>query len=125
MRYADILLAYAEAQNEFAGPDLSVFDAINKVRARAGIPPVTPTLSKDALRAEIHHERRIEFAGEGMYYNDIRRWKRGNEEMNLTIHNYKGSEIETRKFNPARDYWWPIPLAERDLNPELKQNPLY
>lgn len=125
LRYADILLMYAEAQNEFAGPDPSVFKAINDVRARAGVEPVKTSLTKDELRAEIHHERRVEFAGEGTYYNDIRRWKRGSEEMNLTIHNYNGSVIETRQFNPARDYWWPIPLGERDLNPELKQNPLY
>lgn len=125
LRYADILLMYAEAQNEFAGPDATVFNAINEVRLRVGMPPVDPALSKEQLRAEIRHERRIEFAGEGTYYNDVRRWKTGNEEMNITIHTYNGSVIETRQFNPARDYWWPIPQGEKDLNPELKQNPLY
>ena len=61
LRYADILLMYAEAQNEVAGPDGSVYDAVNKVRERANMPPLPAGLSQDAMREEIRHERRIEF----------------------------------------------------------------
>jgi hypothetical protein len=125
LRYADILLMYAEAQNESTGPDAGVLDAINKVRVRAGIPVIAAGGTKEQLRNIIRHERRIEFAGEAMYYNDIRRWKTAEKELNATIFKYDGSAIEGRKFNAARDYWWPIPQTQRDLNPKLEQNPGY
>ncbi len=46
LRYADVLLMYAEAQNEAVGPDISVYEAINKVRTRAQMPDITPGLSR-------------------------------------------------------------------------------
>jgi len=52
IRYADVLLMYAEAQNEAAGPDASVYDALNQVRKRAGMPNVTANLTKDQLQSE-------------------------------------------------------------------------
>lgn len=122
LRYADILLMYAEAQNEVAGPDATVYDAINKVRERAGMPDLQEGLSKDDMREAIHHERRVEFACEGYYYNDIRRWKTAEDVMNATIYTWDNTPIETRKFDPAKDYWWPIPQAELDLDPNLEQN---
>lgn len=122
LRYADVLLMYAEAQNEAIGPDESVYNALNEVRRRAGMPEFDPVYSKDQLREIIRHERRIEFAGEGMYYNDVRRWKTAENVLNATIYKYDGSTIETRQFDPARDYWWPIPQTELDLNPALEQN---
>jgi hypothetical protein len=125
IRYADILLSYAEAQNEAAGADQSVYDAVNVVRQRAGMPKLATGLSKENMRAAIRHERRVEFAGEGLYYNDVRRWKTAEQVLNETIMTYNGSIIETRKFNPARDYWWPIPQTEMDLNPLLEQNTGY
>lgn len=127
LRYADILLMYAEAQNEFAGPDVSVLDAINAVRQRASVnmPAITSAETQASLREIIRQERRVEFAGEGYYYNDIRRWKTAETVMNAAITNYANSEIEVRKFNAARDYFWPIPLTELDLNPALEQNPNY
>ncbi|MEO8109354.1 MAG: RagB/SusD family nutrient uptake outer membrane protein [Ginsengibacter sp.] len=125
LRYADILLMYAEAQNEATGPSPEVYDAINAVRERAGIPDLTSTYSQAELRTIIRHERRIEFAGEGMYYNDIRRWKIAETVMNAPIYTYDKNIIETRKFDPARDYFWPIPQTELDLNPALSQNPGY
>jgi hypothetical protein len=125
LRYADILLMYAEAKNEISGPDASVYDALNQVRERAGMPDIAGTYTKDELREIIHHERRIEFAGEGTYYNDIRRWKTAEQVLNATIYKYDGSAIETRKFLPERDYWWPKPQTQLDLNPGLVQNTGY
>jgi hypothetical protein len=125
IRYADILLMYAEAQNEYAGPDATVYDAINKVRERAGMPDLPDGLSKEAMRDAIHDERRVEFAAEGYYYNDIRRWKTAENVMNATIYTWDDSPIETRNFDPAKDYWWPIPQTELDLDPNLEQNPGY
>lgn len=125
IRYADILMMYAEAKNEYSGPDASVYDAVNAIRERAGMPDFPAGLSQDEMREAIRHERRIEFAGEGYYYNDIRRWKTAEIVMNAPVHNWANEEIEKRIFNPARDYWWPIPQSELDLNPNLEQNPNY
>ncbi len=125
LRYADILMMYAEAQNEYSGPDASVYEAVNKVRERAGMPDLPAGLSQEDMRARIHHERRIEFACEGYYYNDIRRWKTAEKVMNAPIKAYDGSEIAVRSFNPDRDYWWPITQSQLDLNPNLEQNPGY
>lgn len=122
LRYADVLLMYAEAQNEAVGPDASVYEALNEVRTRAGMPEFEETYSKDQLREIIRHERRVEFAGEGYYYNDVRRWKTAETVLNAPIKKYDGSVIETRKFDAARDYWWPIPQTQLDLNPALEQN---
>ena len=78
LRYADILLMYAEAKNEVSGPDASVYAAIDEVRGRTGInmPPVDQTKydTKEKLRDYIRHERRVEFALEGQRYNDLKRW---------------------------------------------------
>lgn len=125
IRYADILMMYAEAMNEFSGPDGSIYTALNQIRDRAGMPDIEEGYDKDQLRDIIHHERRIEFAGEGTYYNDIRRWKTAEDVMNAPIYTFDGQEIMVRKFDPSRDYFWPVPLSERDLNPNLEQNPGY
>lgn len=128
LRYADVLLMYAEALNEFSGPSPEVYDALNKVRARVNMPPIDPSVTpytQAELREIIHHERRIEFAGEALYYNDIRRWKTAEVVLNAPIKSYDGSQIEVRTFDPSRDYFWPIPLTETDLNPALEQNPGY
>lgn len=125
LRYADILLMYAEAQNEAVGPDQSVYSAVNAIRERAGMPDLAPLLSQSQMRDAIRHERRVEFAGEGYYYNDIRRWKTAETVMNATIYKWDHTAIETRKFDPKKDYWWPIPQAQLDLNPNLKQNDGY
>lgn len=125
LRYADVLLMFAEAQNEFAGPDNNVYNALDTLRGRVGMPKIARNKSQTEMRAIIRLERRIELAGEGQYYNDIRRWKTAEVELNGDIYNYKGDRLETRKFDPKRDYWWPIPLGERDLNPALEQNDFY
>ena len=122
LRYADILLMYAEAQNEYAGPDETVYAAINQVRERAGMPDIDEGLSQGDMREAIRQERRVEFACEGYYYNDIRRWKTAEKVMNATIYTWDNTPIETRQFDPAKDYWWPIPQTELDLDHNLVQN---
>ncbi len=125
LRYADILLMYAEARNEAVGPDQSVYDALKLIRLRAKMPEFTPGLTKEQMRQEIRHERRIELAGEGMYYFDIRRWRTAEVVMNADIYNYLGIKIGTRKFNKERDYLWPIPTVALQTNSALIQNPGY
>ncbi|EPR67658.1 putative nutrient binding outer membrane protein [Cyclobacterium qasimii M12-11B] len=79
IRYAEVLLTYAEAQNEAVGPDPSVYEALNMLRARSSVnmPAIQNSLSKEEMRDLIRLERRIELAFEGLYYSDIRRWKNG------------------------------------------------
>lgn len=125
LRYADVLLMYAEAQNEFAGPNPLIDSALHKVRLRAGMPDIAAGLSKDQLRAEIRHERRTELAGEGLYYFDMRRWRTAQTIMNTEIYNNKGQRLDTRRFNAARDYLWPVPSVAIQENTKLSQNNLY
>ncbi len=121
LRYADILLMYAEAKNEADGPDDSVYSAVNKVRARAGMPDFPTGLTQDEMREEIRHERRIEFVMEGTRYYDLIRWKIAED---VIVNSVAG--LQNRVFDPSKNYLWPIPQSAVDSNPELiKQNPGY
>lgn len=125
IRYAEVLLTYAEAQNEAAGPDPSVYDAINQVRSRSSVdmPPVQPGLTQGEMRQVIRHERRIELAMEGKYLQDIKRWGIAEEVMDGPVRDWKGNVYTNRTFDPERDYLWAIPADEIDQNPNLEQNP--
>lgn len=137
MRYAEILLNYAEAQNEAVGPDDNVYNAINQVRQRAGMPPLVG-LSQDQMREKIRNERRIELAFEEHRYFDVRRWKIAMDVENrearaiLIIKEDDGSltyspDIALRgKAFEEKHYWMPIPLEEiLASNDVLEQNPGY
>ena len=67
LRYAEILLTYAEAKNEVSGPDQSIYDAINAVRRRAGQPEISG-LGQEDMRKQIRNERRVELAFENKRY---------------------------------------------------------
>lgn len=125
LRYGDVLLMYAEAQNEATGPDESVYLAINQIRSRAGMPDVADGLTKDEMREVIRHERRIELACEGLYLQDIKRWRTAEVNMNAEVLNSKREVIQVRSFNPDRDYLWPIHEITIQENPALEQNPNY
>jgi starch-binding outer membrane protein, SusD/RagB family len=73
MRYAEILLMYAEAQIELGVTDASVLKAINDVRTRSG-QPATALTDKAKLRQLVRRERAVEFALEGVRLFDLRRW---------------------------------------------------
>ncbi|WP_215223138.1 RagB/SusD family nutrient uptake outer membrane protein [Echinicola shivajiensis] len=136
LRYAEILLGYAEAQNEAVGPDASVYEAINEVRDRAGMPALPEGLSQDEMRAKIRHERRIEFAFEGQRFFDTRRWKTAEDEFNGPVHGlritqsgddfeYDVIEVEDRIFT-EKMYLFPIPQSEiNNTNGNLQQNPMW
>ncbi|QBQ40977.1 RagB/SusD family nutrient uptake outer membrane protein [Sphingobacterium psychroaquaticum] len=123
VRLADVMLMYAEAKNEELGaPDQSVFDAVNAVRKRAGMPNVSG-LNKDQMREKIRQERMVELCGEGQRYSDIRRWKIAKDVVDkVWMTDFNGTQIRQRGF-PDHYYLWPIPQAERDLNTALTQNP--
>lgn len=120
IRYAEILLTYAEAKNEVSGPDASIYAALNDIRDRAGMPPVDQSVynTKDKLRDFIHNERRIELAGEGQRYSDIRRWGIAGTVMH-DIHDITNDVAQQRIWSP-NFVKMPYPQTALDHNPNLK-----
>ncbi|MDN5288822.1 MAG: RagB/SusD family nutrient uptake outer membrane protein [Mucilaginibacter sp.] len=126
LRYADIKLMYAEAQNEASGPDASVYQQINEVRARPGVnmPPLPANLNQADMRTRIQHERRVEFALEGLRYFDLRRWGLAKQKLNGFVQNPLTPTIKTI-YKDNFDFW-PLPQTEVDRNaPSLIQNDGY
>jgi hypothetical protein len=147
MRLAELYLNYAEAMNEYYGPSQEVYDALDAVRERSGIPTVedswsnpdlakTPNkhLSQDGLREIIRQERTIELAFEGQRYYDVRRWKLADQYFNKPVTGwsvdesainkfYTVKEVGQRSFITPRDYLFPIKLNEIIVNSNLVQNP--
>lgn len=137
-RYAEILLNFAEAKNEVSGPDKSIYDAINKIRARAGLPDLPTGLTQAQMRERIRRERRIELAFEGKRLFDLWRWKTAEQvfskslrAMKITIVagkpvyekvNAGGAKIS---FDPSKNYLMPIPQTVRAQNDKIAQNPNY
>src|SRR5690606_9517669 len=70
LRYADILMMYAEALNEINPGDAAILSSINKIRERVDMPAIPSGMGQSEMREIIRHERRIEFVGEALYYND-------------------------------------------------------
>lgn len=142
IRYAEVLLNYAEAQNEAFGPDESVYNVLNKIRLRSDLPEIGKGLSKDQMREVIWRERRVELCFEGKRYFDNKRLGKTEERMgkarhNMVIRNSKPAdnsgvwvysvEPEVKyiaKFN-LKQYMTPIPQNVIDQNPKVVQNPGY
>jgi hypothetical protein len=171
IRYADVLLMYAEAKFELGQLDQTILDAtVNKVRARAYKVAVTATSSYPAItmatpnmRTAIRTERRMELAHEALRYMDIVRWKLATKVLKRSIYgNLDPADLKTKvvdkglwpfpgipvidadgtpdfsameatglikNLSPCnwddRQYLWPIPTAELQINPNMKQNPGY
>src|SRR5690606_13684434 len=120
LRYAEVLLSFAEAENELSGPTQEVLDALNAIRLRAKLDPLAAGLTKEAMRAAICKERRLELAFEGLRYFDLKRWRIAEEVLN----NVKDG-ILTYRFE-ERFYHWPLPQTEIDKSEGvLEQNPNY
>lgn len=118
LRYADLQLMLAEAENEVNGPTAIAYNAINKVRARAVIANLSSGLNKLDFKNEVIHERRVEFAFEGQRWLDL---------ITLGIASQKINAIGElgRKFTTNQQELFPIPQSERSLNPNLTQNTGY
>jgi len=134
IRYADVLLMYAEAKIELDEIDGSVYDAINAVRGRPSVemPPIETGLTQNELREILRNERVIELAFEGLRLYDMNRWEIGEEKVGQiygahfrnqeTGQFYLQSIGFTRSFNPNRDYLWPIPQSEMNSNSAITEN---
>jgi hypothetical protein len=138
IRYAEILLIYAEAINEFSGPSQEVYEAVESIRKRAGLNPYSLTvgLSKSEMRSVIQHERQVEFAFEEQRFWDVRRWKiallTDNQPMSgINIvpvgsnkFSYSSFNVRSHIFRESM-YLWPIPQTETAKSLDLLQNPGY
>ncbi len=142
IRYAEVLLNYAEATNEFSGPSNEAADIVRQLRKRAGILAGTDDkygvpdgLTKDELRKVIHNERRIELAFEEHRFFDIKRWKVAEQVYaqplsGMTIQRTSAGQLSyniipvlTPVFRSPQMYLYPIPYSEVIKNPQMKQNP--
>lgn len=129
IRYAEILLTYAEARIQTKGWDAEVQSALNDLRDRCGMPEVPKTMpSKEVALDFVRNERRIELAAEGHRYDDIRRYgvEYCKQVMNGTVYAPNGYKLVTMTWGD-RLMLMPIPQTAMDLNPLLKndQNPGY
>jgi hypothetical protein len=141
LRYAEVLLGYAEAQNEAVGPDASVYEAINEIRSRSALHALQPGLNQMAMREAIRNERRVELCFEGKRFYDIIRWKIAEDVMNKDLNGMKITNTvpannsgvwkyevvglnHPHVFTPKM-YLNPIPQPVRAQNPKLVQNPGY
>ena len=136
MRYAEMLLNYVEALNEYdpGNPDIEKY--LNLIRERGGLGPVQSGLSQELMREQIRLERRIELCFEQLRYFDTRRWLIAEQTdggpfygMNVDAGNsftdeafYEKTVFETRVFRPEF-YLFPIPQSEINRDPQIVQNP--
>lgn len=117
IRYAEVLLNYAEAQAMADGADASAYNAVNIIRTRAGLPNLTPGLSKEAFRDSVIVERGWEFAGgeaPSRWFDLIR-----TETVEKVTLLRDPSEIPLSKQPTHADYWMPIPSSDVSFNPNL------
>lgn len=147
IRYSEVLLSYLEANIESGTPITQALldETINKIRGRAEInmPPVTET-DPEKLTTILRRERRVEFAFEGLRLFDLFRWRTAHIMLRSKVYGMKLCKkaqaptytkfkvdengyyfCEETFFRENVDYLWPIPQTERDVNPNLTQNPGY
>lgn len=144
IRYAEVLLILAEAKAELGTISQGDIDAsINLLRAKAGVANLT--LNPATIIADVQRERRVELAFEGFRFDDLMRWKKGTKlsqpvlglkwnstdianaddfvlgsQVNLNAAGYIISN-QTYKFDESKNYYFPIPVNQLSLNPNLVQ----
>ncbi len=119
IRLADVLLMYAEAQNEAVGPDVSAYAAINRVRARASMADITPGLNQESFRAAVRRERVLELSFEGDRVFDLLRW---GILADVFIAHPEYRSNSGGKFIKGKHEYLPIPQNDINANPKIKQN---
>lgn len=140
LRYAEVLLTYAEAKIMMNDVDALAKQCINQVRERAGLDmsvadvtlPHYDTYTQQQWIELIQNERRVEFAGEGLRYDDIIRWKLAEKVLNqpalgdtrMVDGKMVSLKVEDRKFLPHQ-YLWPLHESTLKVEPGLVQNPGY
>ena len=152
IRYAEVLLNYAEAvferDDKISDEDLAISLNLTRKRVNPNMPDLTNAFvsaNNLDMRTEIRRERTVEFYDENFRIDDLKRWKTAEEEMpmNLTGVKWRGSEYETKWSDASsktmdaegciiyeqgrvweeKHYLYPLPIDQLKLNPNLKQNP--
>ncbi len=120
LRYADVLLGYAECLNA-TGQTAQAYPFVDRVRQRAGLRTLTvamPGLSQAAFLTQLKHERITELSGEGHRWEDLTRW--GDLGPGLAFR-----DPAFANFVVGKHELLPIPLFDLDINPNMSQNPNY
>lgn len=141
LRYAEVLLNFAEAENEYHGATAEVYQVLKDLRQRAGIAPgadgmygLKENMTPEEMRDVIRNERRIELAFEEHRFWDIRRWKIAQQVYVNRLHgmsiikegpvfNYNVVEVFRPIFSAPKMYLYPIPYDEVVKNDNMRQNP--
>ena len=152
IRYAEVLLNYAEAvferDDKISDEDLAISLNLTRKRVNPHMPDLTNAFvsaNNLDMRTEIRRERTVEFYDENFRIDDLKRWKTAEEEMpmNLTGVKWRGTEYETKWSDASsktmdaegciiyeqgrvweeKHYLYPLPIDQLKLNPNLKQNP--
>ena len=118
LRYADVLLMYAEALNE-SGQTGQAAPYLNQVRARVRLRPASAS-DQTGMRAAIMKERLLELAEEGQRWNDL---ARAGMLSATGLSTLQAHDDEFKNFTPGKSGLYPIPTSELNLNPSLHQNP--
>lgn len=140
LRYADVLLMYAEAMNELDEMNTTIWEnTITALRRRAGFDNTSAAMdypggTLESRQQIIRDERRVELALEGSRIYDIRRWEIAEKVLNEPFRGAKFNmssgtadyyEYTNNSFNRDRDYLWAVPRQQITINPNLGQNPGY
>lgn len=130
LRYGDVLLCKAEALIELNKDIPRAISLINQIRGRQDvqITLLPENLSQEQARKAVRHERRIELALEGQFWDDIKRWNAGPDFYPCNVIGALGELVEVKfpnGYNLNKDNLLPIPDSEISLNPQLIQNPGY
>ncbi len=131
LRYADVLLMLAEAENEATGATPLAHEALNLVRSRAGLADTT-IAGQDGFRDEIRNERARELCFEGLRKPDLIRWgifvttmhDVADEFKTRATASYQYAAVNASNVN-ERHLLYPIPLSEMSLNKKMVQNPFW
>jgi hypothetical protein len=116
IRYADVLLMYAEVLNT-QGNTAAAVPFVNRIRQRAGLAPLSTSLSSADFVTALRKERRVEFAGEGVYWHDLVRWNIG-----VQVINQAAAALNYNYTITTNDYLYQIPLAQVQVA-GYEQNP--
>ncbi len=122
LRFADILLMYAEALNNL-NRTAEAYPFVDRVRQRVGMPLLSvarPGMTAAQFQAQLEHERITELTGESVRWNDLARWGYFDDAAKLAL--LKARDPEFDNFVMGRNKYMPIPQSEIDINPNLRQN---
>lgn len=116
IRYADVLLMYAEVLNN-QGNTAAAVPYLNRIRQRAGLTPVSTSISANDFTTALRKERRVEFAGEGVYWHDLVRWNTA-----VDVINQAAASLNYNFTITTNDYLYQIPLSQIQIA-GYEQNP--